>query len=433
MYDKNKDYAQAIQEAINKKASAYEVQQLNQERNAKIANEKTKGAFANDYFSQMANKYVNDYKPTSNGNSSYADLYNNSFGAAKRAAQYTNEQSIKNLAAQKPQIEQNYNKLSQQAYINNQIGTKKLNEQMALNGITGGLSESTLANANADYQNKAANISQEKNNALMQLENNINQVRANGDIQSANLMSQYYDKIAQAAISQDETNYNRYIQGLNMEMQKAGLTGQYQGQDTFQKQQYNNQIEQNTTQQAYEKAINEVKIYGKVITPESAKILGITLDNQPYTLAQQEANAPKIIKSSGGSSYKGPTIAQVTSAIQAYKNEGLPIPQELLNSYQLLMRVPYPQSNDNQSGTQTQQSNIGFGVQSLLNNNTTGTNQYNEQYGRLYNMVDTEMKSDNPNYAYISNLILTSGLSDNDMADFFKTNPKLLKYIENSQ
>ena len=152
---------------------------------------------------------------------------------------------------------------------------------LAINGINGGATESAVLGIENQYQQSLAGIGQDKQNALNQLQTDIAQVKASGNAQLAQTMSDYYMKLADASIAADNENYNRLMNSLNMAMQQAQLTGQFNGSPTMQAQQlaydqamkqdmYNDDkanAEYDKQQRAYLNAVNEIQSFGKVISP----------------------------------------------------------------------------------------------------------------------------------------------------------------------
>lgn len=109
------------------------------------------------------------------------------------------DNAVRQLEGNRDKITQNYDQQAQDSYVQYMLGNKNLGEQMAVSGINGGMAESTRLESQANYQNVASKIGQERSNSLNSLDNEIAIMRANGDLQGAQIASQYALKMAEAA------------------------------------------------------------------------------------------------------------------------------------------------------------------------------------------------------------------------------------------
>ena len=291
------------------------------------------------------------------------------------------EASIGSIEQGKDKITGSYEEAARQAYIQSQIGKNNMNETMANSGINGGATESAILGIENQYQQALSGIDKDKNDALNKIQSDIAMVRASGNAQLAQTMSDYYMKLADAAINADNEHYNRLMQALNLQMQQAQITGSYRGTPTLQAQQmayeqamgqqsYNDDranTEYQKQQQAYQNAINEIQTFGKIISPSLISALGgQTIANQ---MAQQYQiqNAPQAkvassssrARSSSGSS-RGSSSAGTFSGSGAgtFSTASTPTPQQTLSAV---------------SGLKSTQNDMNFMQQNGAFNNMTPT------------------------------------------------------------
>lgn len=209
--------------------------------------------------------------------------------------------SVAGMQANEGKINQGYEDLARQAFVQAKVGQNSLTENLAINGINGGATESAVLGIENQYQQSLAGIGQDKQNALNQLQTDIAQVKASGNAQLAQTMSDYYMKLADASIAADNENYNRLMNSLNMAMQQAQLTGQFNGNPTMQAQQlaYEQALKQqqmgmakddyvnDQQSRARDSAYTEIELYGKVISQSIIKAIG------GQAIADQMANGYK--------------------------------------------------------------------------------------------------------------------------------------------
>ena len=227
--------------------------------------------------------------------------------------------SVAGMQANEGKINQGYEDLARQAFVQAKVGQNNLTENLAVNGINGGATESAVLGIENQYQQSLAGIGQDKQNALNQLQTDIAQVKASGNAQLAQTMSDYYMKLADASIAADNENYNRLMNSLNMAMQQAQLTGQFNGNPTMQAQQlaYEQAMKQNMynddkanaeydkQQRAYLNAVNEIQSFGKVISPSLIQALGgQSIADQMAKSYLQQQMGPMTTGSSGSSTQK---------------------------------------------------------------------------------------------------------------------------------
>lgn len=278
----------------------------------------------NNYDTWIKDLFNNSIAGYQNASGEYSSYLNKAMEQSKEATQSAIDTNVKNIEANRDTINQNYNDLAREAFIKSKVGQNNLNEQMAINGINGGASESARLGIETAYQNATSSLSRDKQNSLNQLQRDIDTVRANGNMQLASMMSQYYEKLAQSAIEQNNTMYNRLMDSLNVAMNMASLTGELFGQKTlgaremeanelYRQQemamankefQYGLQMDSNEQKQRnYSLAMDEIATFGKILSPSLIQAVGGQVMADKMASAYAVENAKK--KSSSRSSSSG--------------------------------------------------------------------------------------------------------------------------------
>lgn len=243
--------------------------------------------------------------------------------------------SVAGMQANEGKINQGYEDLARQAFVQAKVGQNNLTENLAVNGINGGATESAILGVENQYQQSLAGIGQDKQNALNQLQTDIAQVKASGNAQLAQTMSDYYMKLADASIAADNENYNRLMNSLNMAMQQSQITGVFNGNPTMQAQQmaYEQALKQqqmgmakddyvnDQQSRARDSAYTEIELYGKVISQSIIKAIGgqAIADQMASSYKSQLAYMKSLNKKSGsgGSTQKKSSSGSGGAALMA--------------------------------------------------------------------------------------------------------------------
>lgn len=148
-------------------------------------------------YSEVVDKY--DRGGSSGYRDSYSDYLREAQREAERALRRRINAAVDTLNAQKPVVEQTYNDSAREAYINYMNAKKNLPQQLSAQGLTGGVSESSNIALESSYGNNLNDLTVAKNNQLAAIDQDINQVRAEGDASIAENAAQYNQLLAQAA------------------------------------------------------------------------------------------------------------------------------------------------------------------------------------------------------------------------------------------
>ncbi len=158
---------------------------------------------------------------------SYASVrtqYQDAGSAAAQAYRLAAQQGAARLAAQRPQIQADYDDLARQAYINYMKEKRDLPETLGRLGLQGqGTAETTAAAQSADYQNNLLAGERARQNALLGLENQIQDVYLTGDLKSAQAQAQALLEMAQGypdyLLSQQKLEQDAQLRQLQLQSQ----------------------------------------------------------------------------------------------------------------------------------------------------------------------------------------------------------------------
>ena len=89
-------------------------------------------------------------------------------------AQY--DAAVAQMERQRPQLQQNYEDSAKQAYIQNMLSKRDLPQQLAAQGLNGGMSESSQLALEADYGNQLADARKQYDQNLYDLDTQISKV-----------------------------------------------------------------------------------------------------------------------------------------------------------------------------------------------------------------------------------------------------------------
>ncbi len=118
---------------------------------------------------------------------------------------------------QKEQAKTDYEDASRQAYINNMLSQRNLDQQMAAIGVYGGMADSQRIAMDASYQNEVSDLEQQYIETLADLDQAITDARLAGDAQAAEQMASY-----------KSTVQGQYASYLLQKEQEAASAAQWQ-------------------------------------------------------------------------------------------------------------------------------------------------------------------------------------------------------------
>ncbi|MBR5460644.1 MAG: hypothetical protein IKV53_07210 [Clostridia bacterium] len=156
---------------------------------------------------------IKEYKNlTSSG---YTAAYNN----AKKANDAAVNKAVNDLNAQKASTDQSYANLFRQLYLDKMKAKKNVNQQLASQGITGGMSESSLLGLDTSYGEALRQGEQERIRTQAELDKAITDTKLTGDVETANAALELaqrgtdsYAGVLQSLINRNDTlDYNKSV------------------------------------------------------------------------------------------------------------------------------------------------------------------------------------------------------------------------------
>ena len=137
-----------------------------------------------------------DYDTGGSDAMSYEDYYKKVGGDVyesdlQKAIAARVQQAADTYNRQKEQAKTDYEDASRQAYINNMLSQRNLDQQMAVSGVYGGMADSQRIAMDASYQNEVSDLEQQYIETLADLDQAITDARLAGDAQAAEQMASY--------------------------------------------------------------------------------------------------------------------------------------------------------------------------------------------------------------------------------------------------
>ena len=119
--------------------------------------------------------------------------------AEERKLQAAIDQGVNTLEAQRPDLQKQFDDAAQQLYIQNMQAKRDLPQQMAAQGLGGGLHESSLVGLDSSYGNNLTALQGGYDSSLAALDRDIANLKATGEISIAENANTYAQKLAEAA------------------------------------------------------------------------------------------------------------------------------------------------------------------------------------------------------------------------------------------
>lgn len=208
-----------------------------------------------------------NYKPYD-----YAKAYQEAERQQRAAEEATYNKLKSNIEYQQGNLGKDYDAQRSGIYTNSRVSAIGNNEVQAAKGLAGGLynqpttgySESSRIKQNLGLQNALNAASAQE----QQERNNLNQI------------------LIEAAYQRD-ANLANYLASAGIQRANAeSAENQFLANYNFQAMQAAQQAEQYANEQAYNKAITELNTFGKIMTKESAKVLGMPIGTTSFAYQQ---------------------------------------------------------------------------------------------------------------------------------------------------
>lgn len=228
-----------------------------------------------------ANDYYTDYM------GKMQSLIEENDRAQREALRRQTESTISSINSNIPKINQDYEGQQRAAYIQNTKAKTGMGDYLSAMGYSGGMSESTALGLQSGYENLRNTNDQQKNNALMEIQNLVAQAQATGDTNLAQLATQKYQSMLSA---------------MQSARQQADSMAQWESDNAFRNQQYIDSREQQAwenkfaqdqfgyqqSQDAAKAALAQAKLGGV-----SARSYSAPSYSAPSYLDEEEAYAPQ--------------------------------------------------------------------------------------------------------------------------------------------
>lgn len=192
---KSPDYSTLINQAILNNSGADVVRDLVAQRDAKISSDPTLEKYRTDDTYKRALDYISVQDASKSGlaalEAELQNLYaaNGAMNAAAEAEHQAKINAVKNaiarLEGQKTDVNDSYDAMQRQLYINREKNRKNIQQQMAAAGLTGGAAESTLLGLNTDYEEGLRQGEQQRAKTISDIEQGIADTQMSGDIEAA--------------------------------------------------------------------------------------------------------------------------------------------------------------------------------------------------------------------------------------------------------
>lgn len=208
--------------------------------------------------------------------------YNADYEQAKKEQQKAQDaaynSAVSELNAQSDKLSQQYDSARQQIYKNSLISAQGAREVMAARGLTSsGVSETS-------------NIRRQ-----IALQNSLNQA----NLQEQNQKNDIAQKIIQAGYTRDQNMAQYLAQAILSKSNAQAQEHQYAASYDFNAWQAQQEADRYQMEFSYNKAMNEVSTFGRIITQEAADALGLPIGTSSYAVQQAEA-AKKKVSNGGG-------------------------------------------------------------------------------------------------------------------------------------
>ena len=128
------------------------------------------------------------------------------------------QQAVDDYNRQIDQAGTSYEDAARRAYINKMLSKRNMDQELAANGVYGGMADSQRIAAETAYQNDLTDLEVQYNDTMAQLQQAITAARLSGDAQMAEQMANY--------LSQIQSEYNNYLQQREQERAKVRSTAQ---------------------------------------------------------------------------------------------------------------------------------------------------------------------------------------------------------------
>lgn len=162
----------------------------------------------------------------------YMDEINRQRRREEEARRNAIDAGVGQLQSQIPLLERQRDDASRQAYIRAQQSQANMPQQLAAMGSTGGLSESSIMQANAGYQNTQNELTNAYQDALAGVNGDIANLKSSGELSIVDNSGKYYQQLLDLAAKQAQEASAQQQKTNNASEQVADTYG-FKNNDTY--------------------------------------------------------------------------------------------------------------------------------------------------------------------------------------------------------
>lgn len=170
------------------------------------------GAYRGSGGGSGGRNYGEDTYAEPNYYDTYKNLLDQQRREQERAIERQTQATVDSINAYRPKVEQSYADQQKANYIANAKNQSQMGDYLGAMGYSGGMAESTMADLSNTYQNNRMQADTQKNNAMLQLDQQVAQARSTGDASLANAANSYYTNYLSALQNQQQFDYQKQLQ-----------------------------------------------------------------------------------------------------------------------------------------------------------------------------------------------------------------------------
>ncbi len=327
------DVGTSLTNAINTGASVDTVKKIYQDRLSKA----TGTQYENDSIMKNALNYINSQavlpvveNPYEARMKQLESKYANLNGQIANANNAAVEQGVDRLNSQKSTINQGFDDSARQAYITSMQSKNALPQQLAVQGVNGGASETAMLGLNTNYENNLNSINTNRQNSLLGIDNAVLDLKNSGELSTAEqtLQNNQAALTAYQNMLNNSASYNQWQTNFNADRSDTEYNQNYQeNRDTINDSNYNNETATVAKQTEYNNILNRLEM--GLISANDAVALGIPaaevqsfVDRIKATQNADLANTKSLINNRNESSTTSETETSPLTTADKYLAQG---------------------------------------------------------------------------------------------------------------
>lgn len=218
----------------------------------------------NNNYNNGGGEYDYNYEmPDFGSKEDFYEEYDAIARAQEEARRAQIEQGVNSLNSQKSGINQSYDDIAKQAYINKRMAEVAMPQQLAAVGVSGGAAESTNLGMQTNYQNNLNQNETQRTNQLQNIDNSITDLKLSGDASIADIQAKANIAALEAYQKQISQQMDAYKWQNDYNMQKNKLDfekEQAEANNEFNRNKYNYSVNKDKEDSEYNKNYNIAKL-----------------------------------------------------------------------------------------------------------------------------------------------------------------------------